>query len=121
MVTSLLEHGRIKTTEAKAKELRRFTERTITTAIRVHDLVGKPVEGRSKQEQARVVHAMRMAGRMVRTKTVIAKLFYELAPKLKTRPGGYTRITKTAPRVGDGAPMAIIEIILPAVSAEAAA
>jgi large subunit ribosomal protein L17 len=61
MVTSLLDHGRIKTTEPKAKELRRFVEKTITRGISVHELVAKPVETRSKDEQALVVHAYRMA------------------------------------------------------------
>lgn len=111
MVTSLLEHERITTTEAKAKELRRFAEKTITTSIRIADLLAKPAEERTKDEQARVVHAMRMAGRLVRSRDVIKKLFYEIALKYKDRQGGYTRIIKTLPRVGDHAKMAIIELV----------
>src|ERR1043166_6566316 len=108
MVTSLIDHGRIPTTEPKAKELRRFVEKTITRSIGVHELVAKPVDQRSKDEQAKVVHALRMAARLVRTREALTKLFTEVAPRFKDRPGGYTRIMKIAPRPGDGAPMAII-------------
>ena len=111
MVTSLLEHERITTTLAKAKELRIVTEKTITTSKKVSELMAKPREERSKEEQAKVVHAMRMAGRQVRTREIIAKLFNEIAPKYKERAGGYTRIIKTGPRVGDHAEMAIIELV----------
>ena len=109
MVTSLLEHGRIHTTEAKAKELRSHAEKTITKAIRVQKVMKK--KKKTEADKTRVVHAMRMAGRMVRTREVLARLFNEIAPALKDRPGGYTRIVKTAPRDGDCAPMAIIEIL----------
>ena len=111
MVTSLLEHERITTTLAKAKELRVVTEKTITTSKKVSDLMAKPREERSREEQAKVVHAMRMAGRQVRSREMIAKLFNEIAPKYKERTGGYTRIIKTGPRVGDHAEMAIIELV----------
>jgi large subunit ribosomal protein L17 len=111
MVTSLLDHGRIKTTEPKAKELRRFVERTITRGISVHELVAKPVDERTPVEQAKVVHAYRMAARLVRTSETLSKLFTEVAPRFKDRHGGYTRIVKIAPRPGDGAPMAIIELV----------
>lgn len=111
MATSLVEHGRITTTEPKAKELRRFVEKVITRSIGVHELVAKPVDSRTKDEQAKVVHAIRMAGRLVRTREALSKLFNEVAPRFKDRPGGYTRIIRTAPRPGDGAPMAIIELV----------
>jgi large subunit ribosomal protein L17 len=111
MATSLVEHGRITTTEPKAKELRRFVEKVITRSIGVHELVAKPVDSRTKAEQAQVVHAIRMAGRLVRTREALSKLFTEVAPRFKDRPGGYTRIIRTAPRPGDGAPMAIIELV----------
>ncbi len=120
MVTSLIEHERITTTEAKAKELRVFAEKTISKAVRVLDLANKPKEERTKEEQARLIHAMRMAGRMIRSREVIHKLFTDLAPKLGQRPGGYTRIVKKAPRPGDGAPMAIIELCLPGETSVAA-
>jgi large subunit ribosomal protein L17 len=111
MVTSLLEHGRIKTTELKAKELRRYAEKTISKSLRVGDLLERPVDERTPAEQSRVVHAMRMAGRMVRSREVLQKLFEEIAPRMKGRPGGYTRIVKVGRRVGDAAPMAIIELV----------
>lgn len=112
MVTSLVEHGRIRTTEAKAKELRSFAEKTITKAIRVSDIVAKDEDARSAEEKTRLVHAIRVAGRMVRGKDQLHRLFHEVAPQLKTRPGGYTRIIKAGPRPGDAAPMAYVELIL---------
>jgi large subunit ribosomal protein L17 len=117
MVTSLLEHGRITTTEPKAKELRKFVERTISKAIRVLDITDKDAETRSDAEKVKLVHAMRMAGRLVHDREVLHKLFGELAPKLRVRPGGWTRIVKSAPRPGDGAPMAIIELVMDAPAA----
>jgi len=111
MVTSLLEHERITTTEAKAKELRRFAERTITRGLSVQELLAKPVEDRTADDKARIVHAYRMAGRLIRSREVLEKLFSEIAPRYKTRPGGYTRIMKTATRTGDAARMAIIELV----------
>ena len=112
MVTSLIEHGRIRTTEAKAKELRGLAEKTITKAIRVADIVAKDAEARSVEEKTRLVHAVRVAGRMVRGRDQLHRLFHEVAPQLTNRPGGYTRITKVGPRPGDAAPMAYVEIIL---------
>lgn len=111
MVTSLLEHERIRTTEAKAKELRRFTERTISIGLRLGDLLTKPRDERTPEEKARYAHALRMAGRMVRSRDVLHKLFDEIAPKLQGRPGGYTRIVKMMRRPGDAAPMALIELV----------
>ncbi len=111
MVTSLLEHGRIRTTEAKAKELRRMVEKTITKAVRVHGLVSKDEGARSQAEKVQLVHAMRMAGRMVRDKAVISRLFGELSGRFQNRPGGYTRIIKAGPRPGDAAAMAVVELV----------
>jgi large subunit ribosomal protein L17 len=111
MVTSLLEHERITTTEAKAKELRRFAERTITRGLSIQEILAKPEEQRTGAEKASIVHAYRMAGRLVRSRDVLEKLFTEIAPRYSTRPGGYTRIVKTVPRVGDAARMAIIELV----------
>ncbi len=111
MVTSLLEHERITTTEAKAKELRRFAEKTITRGLSVQDLLAKSESDRTVEEKARIVHAYRMAGRLVRSRDVLDKLFTDIAPRFASRPGGYTRIIKTAPRVGDAARMAIIELV----------
>jgi large subunit ribosomal protein L17 len=111
MVTSLLEHERITTTEAKAKELRRFAERTITRGLSIQEILAKPEEQRTGAEKASIVHAYRMAGRLVRSREILEKLFTEIAPRYSTRPGGYTRIVKTVPRIGDAARMAIIELV----------
>ena len=93
LATSLFEHDRITTTEAKAKRLRPLAERLITFAKR-GDL-----------------HARRQVMTVIRDKDVVHKLFAEIGPKMAERPGGYTRITKTNPRKGDNAPMAVIEIV----------
>lgn len=110
LVTSLLTHGRIETTEAKAKELRRFADATITWGISVHALVAKGDKA-SKAEKAQVVHARRMARLTVTTRTALDRLFTEVAPHFATRKGGYTRILKTRTRKGDAAPMAFVELV----------
>jgi len=92
-VTSLLEHERIETTEAKAKEIRGFTDRMIT--------LGK--EG--------TLPARRQALSFIRSKNVVSKLFSEVAPRFKDRPGGYTRMVKTRRRVGDAAKLVAIELV----------
>lgn len=111
MVTSLIEHERITTTEPKAKELRRFAERTISISLRLGDLLSKPRDQRTDAEQGKYIHALRMASRMIRTREVLHKLFNDVAPKLAGRPGGYTRIVKIGQRTGDAAQMAIIELV----------
>ncbi len=93
LATSLIESGAIETTEAKAKELRPFVEKLITKAKRG------------------TLHARRLAGRHVQKRETADKLFREIGPKFATRPGGYTRILKTGHRRGDGAEMAIIELV----------
>jgi large subunit ribosomal protein L17 len=93
LATSLFEHGRIKTTEAKARRLRPLAEKLITKAKR-GDLA-----------------ARRQVLTVVRDKGVVHTLFAEIGPKFADRPGGYTRITKIEPRKGDNAPMAIIELV----------
>ena|SRR5579864_9651274 len=92
-ITSLLRHGRITTTEAKAKELRRWVERVITDA--------KPDD----------LHARRQVGLYVRDREVQVKLFTTYLERYRERPGGYTRVIKLAPRPTDGAAMAIIELV----------
>ncbi len=106
LATALFEHGRITTTEAKAKRLRPLAERLITFAKR-GDL-----------------HARRRALAVIRDKSVVHTLFTEIGPRYEDRQGGYTRITKIGPRKGDNAPMAVIELVealAEAVVAEAAA
>jgi large subunit ribosomal protein L17 len=93
LATSLFEHGRITTTEAKAKRLRPLAERLITFAKR-GDL-----------------HARRQVLTVVRNKDVVHHLFAEIGPRFTERPGGYTRIVKVGPRKGDNAPMAVIELV----------
>jgi large subunit ribosomal protein L17 len=93
LATSLFEHGRITTTQAKAKRLRPLAERLITFAKR-GDL-----------------HARRQVMTVVRDKDVVHTLFAEIGPRFAQRPGGYTRIVKTNPRKGDNAPMAVIELV----------
>ena len=104
LATALFEHGRITTTQAKAKRLRPLAERMITFAKR-GDLA-----------------ARRRVLAVVRDKSVVHTLFTEIGPNYAGRPGGYTRITKIGPRKGDNAPMAVIELVEPmaeAVVAEA--
>jgi len=93
LATALFEHGRITTTEAKARRLRPLAERLITKAKR-GDL-----------------HARRQVLSVVRQKDVVHTLFAEIGPRYENRPGGYTRITKIGPRKGDNAPMAVIELV----------
>lgn len=93
VVSSLFEHQRIETTLIKAKEARGMAERIITLGIK-GDL-----------------HSKRLALSYIPNRTVIAKLFSEIAPRFNGRNGGYLRIVKTRNRVNDGAPMAVIEFI----------
>jgi large subunit ribosomal protein L17 len=111
LVAALFYSERIRTTDAKAKETRRLAERTITWARRVGDVLGKKPDKRSEDESARVVHAVRMARRVVRDRGAVTKLFDELAPRYFGRHGGYTRIVKLGQRPGDAAPMSMLELI----------
>jgi large subunit ribosomal protein L17 len=111
LVAALFTYERIRTTDAKAKETRRLAERTITWARRVGDILGKKADRRSQEESARVVHAVRMARRVVRDRGAVLKLFDELAPRYLARRGGYTRIVKLGQRPGDAAPMSLLELI----------
>jgi large subunit ribosomal protein L17 len=111
LVAALLTNERIRTTDAKAKETRRLAERTITWARRLGDVLTKKPERRSSAEAARVVHAVRMARRVVRDRFAVTKLFDEIGPRYLARRGGYTRIVKMGPRPGDNAPMSLLELI----------
>jgi len=95
LATALFEHGRIVTTQAKAKRLRPVAERLITFA---------------KQGD---LPARRRVMTVIRDKSVVHELFTEIGPRLQNRPGGYTRIVKLGPRKGDSAPMAVIELVGP--------
>jgi large subunit ribosomal protein L17 len=93
LVTELLKHEKIITTEAKAREVRPMAERIIT--------LGKKSG----------LHSYRQALSFVTDKKVTAKIFAELGPRYRERPGGYTRIVKLEPRLGDGAPMVQLELV----------
>ncbi len=112
MVTSLMLHGRIKTTEAKAKELRRIADRVITMGKRVPP---SALEGLSGDElaaaTAKRVHNIRRARRLVHDRDALHMVFHDYAERFKERPGGYTRIMKAGYRAGDAAPMAVIELV----------
>ena len=111
MVTSLVQHGRIETTEAKAKELRSIADKTITWGVSIHGLIAKGSEKLSVAEKAKVTHAYRMARRVVKDEDALSTLFTKLGPHFANRPGGYTRILKTRIRKGDAAPMAFVELV----------
>jgi large subunit ribosomal protein L17 len=111
LVAALFTNERIKTTDAKAKETRRLAERTITWARRLGEVLTKKPDKRTAEESARVVHAVRMARRMVRDRDAVSKLFEEIGPRYLSRAGGYTRIVKIGQRPGDAAPMSLLELI----------
>ena len=93
LVTSFLNHEKITTTDAKAKEIRSVAEKMIT--------LGKRGD----------LHSLRQAASYIREKSVVTKLFTSIAPRYKDRPGGYTRIVKLGIRQGDAAPISIIELV----------
>ncbi|MGH3430499.1 MAG: 50S ribosomal protein L17, partial [Mycobacteriales bacterium] len=103
LATALFEHGRITTTQAKARRLRPLAERLITFAKRGD------------------MHARRRVLTVVRRKDVVHQLFTDIGPRFAERPGGYTRIVKLEPRQGDNAPMAVIELVSDSVASKAAA
>ncbi len=115
MVTSLFEHERIQTTDAKAKELRRRAERLITTAKKGHAATGEAAgqaDVHAKQRLvARSLHLRRQAAKVVKDPVILQKLFDELAARYADRPGGYTRIVKLGHRSGDAAPISLIELM----------
>ena len=113
MVSSLITHGRIETTEAKAMELRGIAEKTINWSVKVNDLCSKDADSLSRDERLQVMHAKREAGKVLKDHDALKRLFHEVAPKMAGRPGGYTRVIKTRTRKGDAAPMAFIELVAP--------
>ncbi len=93
LVKSMIEHGQITTTLAKAKEMRRYVERVVTYG---------------KND---TIHSQRLAYRVLGDRTLVKKLFTEIAPTFQDRNGGYTRIIKAGYRRGDSAPMAVIQFV----------
>jgi large subunit ribosomal protein L17 len=106
LATALFEHGRITTTEAKARALRPVAEKLITKA-------------KKADAGQNALHQRREVLKTVRDKAVVHTLFTEIAPSFSERPGGYTRITKIGPRKGDNAPMAVIELVTEAYAPKA--
>ena len=112
--TSLLRHKRITTTVAKAKETRMVVEKIITRAKNAVAPAAAPAEGtsaRMQQFRSAAGHARREVARLIRDRAVVSELFATIAPKVASRPGGYTRIVKLGQRQGDGAEMAVIELV----------
>jgi large subunit ribosomal protein L17 len=93
LVTALLQHEAVRTTDAKAKELKRWGDRMIT--------LGKDGS----------LHARRRAASIIQSQSVVKKLFEEIAPRFKTRNGGYTRVVKIGIRHGDAAPVSLVELV----------
>ena len=110
LVTSLLTYGRIETTEAKAKMMRRFAEETISLSTTVSELLAKGDKA-TPAEKAKILHARRQARLTVKTRDALQRLFTEIGPHFASRKGGYTRILKTRVRKGDAAPMAFVELV----------
>jgi large subunit ribosomal protein L17 len=111
MVASLVMHEKVETTQPKAKELKRIAERTISWGTSVAELTAKGRDKLNAAEKAKIVHATRMAGRVIKSRKALEKLFGEIAPRFSGRPGGYTRLLKTRTRIGDAAPMALVALV----------
>jgi large subunit ribosomal protein L17 len=107
MLKQLIEHERIKTTEAKAKAIRGQVEKLITTAK--HGL--RAAQSETPEAKAKAVHARRLAASQLNNPALVKKLFETIAPRYEKRPGGYTRILKLGPRLGDAAAMVVLEMV----------
>ncbi len=107
LMTQLFERERIRTTEAKAKFIRSEAEKLITLAK--HGLLASADE--TDAGKVKLVHARRLVASRLNDPKVVAKLFETIAPRYEKRPGGYTRILKLAPRLGDSADMALLELV----------
>lgn len=108
LATELLRHKSIKTTEAKAKELRPYVEAIIT---RAKNALLREKQGLLPEKQTMDVHSRRVVGRVIRVKDVLQELFDSIAPAVIDRNGGYTRVIKTGFRKGDASKTAIIELV----------
>ncbi|MBM4373522.1 MAG: 50S ribosomal protein L17 [Deltaproteobacteria bacterium] len=120
LAANLVNHERIITTDAKAKELRRVTERLITKAKRLGVVAYTPNDKLSASDKAKRLHVARLVGSFLprwgverdgTKRDLVEKLLVDLAKRMAERPGGYTRIVKLGPRRGDGASMSLIELI----------
>ncbi len=120
MAANLVNHERIVTTEAKAKELRRVTERLITKVKRLGPVAYTPHAELSSEDQARRLHVSRLISSYLprwgverdgASRDLVQKMMVDLSKRFAQRPGGYTRIIKLGPRRGDGAAMSVIELV----------
>lgn len=124
LAANLVQHERIETTDAKAKELRRVVERMVSRAVRLGPLAYEPGANLSVAEVARRTAAKRQVGKFLRAgaaggaavagpagANLVEKVFVDLARRFQGRPGGYTRVLKLGPRRGDNAPMSLIEFV----------
>jgi large subunit ribosomal protein L17 len=121
LASNLINHERIVTTDAKAKELRRVAERLITKAKRLGPIAHTPAKELGDKERARRLAVARQLGAYIQRWAVqsdnetrcdlVEKVLCELSRRFATRPGGYTRIVKLGPRRGDNAPMCVIEFV----------
>ncbi len=124
LMANLLLHERILTTEAKAKELRRLVERLVSKAVRLKEVSFTPFAELSPIDQVRRLTASRLLsakiprfgvrvekGGELKKVDLVEKLLLDLSKRFQNRPGGYTRIVKIGPRVGDCAPMSLIEFV----------
>ena len=111
LLAGLLLHERVRTTDEKAKELRRIAEKTIHWGVKLGELLIRNREQMKPEERARLVHAFRMARRRLRDREALQRLFDQVAPRYLGRPGGYTRIVKVGQRRGDAAPISLLELI----------
>jgi large subunit ribosomal protein L17 len=119
MVTSLMIHGRIRTTETRAKELRRIADKLITLGKRVPPSQLAALQGEELvAARARRVHAIRQARRWVNDRDALDKIFNEYAERFEARQGGYTRLAKVGFRTGDNAPMNLVELVSDAAEVE---
>jgi len=112
LATSLLRHKKITTTVAKAKEARVVVEKIITRSKRAVARAAAADGDKAAEKFVQAAgHARREVGKLIHDKAVVAELFSTIAPKVADRPGGYTRITKLGQRQGDGAEMAVLELV----------
>ena len=120
LAANLITHERIETTDAKAKELRRVAERLISKAKRLGKVAYTPQADLSASDKAKRLHASRLVAAYIprfgvtasgEKVDIVEKVMVNLTKRFEERPGGYTRITKLGPRRGDGAPLAVIELV----------
>jgi large subunit ribosomal protein L17 len=111
LLAGLFLHERVRTTDAKAKELKRLADKTIHWGVKLGELLIRNRDQMKPDERAQLVHAMRMARRRVKHREALQRLFDEVAPRYLGRPGGYTRVVKIGQRRGDAAPISLIELM----------